>query len=164
MAGLVLPRVISLIGFISILLAGIAYFIAWKDVDIKLSYISTGHGTKNDTNMKWFSGISIILCGILCAAIAIYEIILFINPIKFKFGQYQLFRALVYFYISITVLGVSGDLGISACAFCLLSTIINLVICFGIFCECIIIEKADASQYQKANDQQDDDSAKDSKA
>ena len=152
MASLLVPRLVSLLGLIAFAIAGAAFFVAWDDIKISLNYIKTGKGTKNDDeNYKWFSGISIIFCGILCAVIAIYELFLAINPMKFKFYSYGLFRTISYTYIGISVLGVSGDLGISACAFCLLAAIVNFTILIGLFCECCSFTESNTSYVKATN-------------
>ena len=143
MAKTTLLRILSAINLIALVLCGSAFFIAWRTIDIDISKIQTGQGTRNDKNLNWFSGISVIFCGVLCIGLFIYELLLIINPMKFKFYNYGLIRSIIYFYLAVAVLGVSGDLGISGCAFALLSAIINTVICIALFFECIKIDGAD---------------------
>ena len=145
-----LYRITSLINMIGIILCAVSLFLAFKKIDFNLSTIKPGKGTNND-DLSWFSGISIIFCGFLAVSIAIYEIMLLINPIKFKFYNYAILRVIVYLYLGIAIIGVSGDLGISASAFTLLNALLNFFVFMGAFCECFKIEDDLPIVYQPAD-------------
>ena len=143
-------RIICLIDLVGIILCGAAFFLTFQEIDIDVSKLKTGNGTKT-TDLSWFDGISIIFCGFLTVAIAVYEVMLLINPTKFKFYNYSIIRIITYAYLGIAALGVAGDLGISAAAFLLLNAILNLAIYLATFCECIRLPDNSQTSYQNAD-------------
>ena len=145
-----LYRIISLINCVGIILSAASFLMAWNSIDIDITKIKTGLGTETP-NLNWFAGVSIVFCGVLTVGILVYEFLLVINPTKFKFYNYAIIRVIVYAYLGIAVLGVSGDLGISASAFTLLNAVLNFIIFIGVNCECIKMVDAEPNAYKNAD-------------
>ena len=146
-------RIVCLIDFIGIILCAASFFLTFQEIDIDIAKITIGDGVKNPPEkLNWFYGISIIFCGFLIVALAIYEVLLLINPTKFKFYNYSILRIIVHIYLGIASIGVAGDLGISAAAFLLLNAVVNLVIYLATFCECIKLpDPNNQGSYQNAD-------------
>ena len=146
MATFILFRIITFFGIVSMILSGISFFLEFKDVRISFDYIKTGNGVKTyGSGAVWFKNIAIVFCGVASVLLFVYEIFLLFNPKKFKFYEYGLIRILGYLYIGISVLGISGDLGISASAIALFAGLLNIVVIIGLYFTCITMNPIEAN-------------------
>ena len=139
-------HVLSLFGLICNAICLFSYIYTFSNTKLSLFDIKYGKGISPEatlTNIAWFQSVSLLLAGFICCGLGIYEFFLFINPTKFKWYELGFWRCILYFYLSATVLGTSGDLGILVSIFSLLICIITLLIITGLFFECIQLTSND---------------------
>ena len=166
------PRGISVFGGLCAALACATFLYTFKKLNTGSRSITFGSKPeKIYTNSGWFNTITIFADGVIALVLFIYEILLIFSPIKFKWYSYILLRVGGYVYTGLTVLGVAGDLGISACILCLIAAAFNFLCALMLWFGCMAIddkvdpkpEKKDDKDDQKEEEKEDSDKSKDNK-
>ena len=79
------------------------------------------------TNSDWYTKISILFFALVSGCFAIYELLLVINPVFFRYAKIGFVRGASYLLIAFCDMGLSASLGIAAGFISLIGSILVIV-------------------------------------
>ncbi|KAK8834519.1 hypothetical protein M9Y10_011214 [Tritrichomonas musculus] len=146
-------RICSALGFAGAALGVSAFFYVLSLINWKQTKLHTSKELNKETcfiNQHFFLVVTNFVMGIVCVLICAYELLLIINPIRFKYAKNGYFRGLLYIIVGFIVLGAASVLGIAAGVVNLVSAILTIINTVLIKCGCF---GGKAKKSNKSNDE-----------
>lgn len=132
-------RICSALAFAGAALSVSAFFYVLSVINWKETKLSTTKELNKQTcfvNQHFFLVVTHFVMGMVCVLLCAYELLLIINPIRFKYAKNGYFRFIVYIVVGFVVMGVASILGIAAGVVDLVVSVITLINTILIKCGC----------------------------
>ncbi|KAH0792454.1 hypothetical protein GPJ56_003631 [Histomonas meleagridis] len=123
-------RISSFIAFASMVLSVSTFgyaasVVSYKSLKLKFGVEVNAATTK--VNQLWYTNISMLFFALVSGCAGIYELLLIINPVFFRYAKIGFVRGAAYLFIGFCDMGLSASLGIAAGFITIIASVLTLV-------------------------------------